>query len=159
MAFPQFGQKAIDAIRWLIANVDALKALLAERSGGTRNGTAGAQPVASRGVNTPQVSTGSLLAMINLTEAGIGYYRVTLYRRDPLLFAIATNMTTAKLGTANRSRHSIGYGYSLGDMGASAHLLAPGDVYRCEITGTHTDGKPIAELFGNPIGYIICEED
>lgn len=159
MPIPRFTQAAIDAINWLVANLDALTAQLGKSNpGGGRTVQDLNAQVASRGLATPQVSGAQPLAQIVTPLSGvIGYYNIDVFRRDALIADIATRMTAAKLGSANRSRFAKGYGYTWDETTATEHLLSGGQIFRCEQVATASDGKPIYELFGNPIG-IDCDE-
>lgn len=153
MPIPRFTQRAIDAINWLVANLDRLKAMVGPDTA-SRAGSRQAPVPTPKSTVLPSPQP---LAMItSIADVAIGYYKVDVYRRDPLFMDPTVRMSSAKLGSSFRSRFAQGYAYTLDEMTATEHLLDVGQVFRCEQVGTHTDGKPVYELIGLPVN-IGCD--
>lgn len=166
MGLPRFTQQALDAIQWLVDNFEKLKAIIgasATTSPSTEKNGRTKKPLASRPVALP-LTTGLVIAEITShTTLGIGWFNATFYGIDPLLVDITTAFTIGRVngadaGATNRFRIGEGYVLSL-EIGATERTLDPGMAFQCVFFATHTDGKRIALLIGNPVGYGDCGTD
>lgn len=116
MGLPQFTQKAIDAIRWLVANIDAIKSVVGDNAKPVDARSSGKRlpSQASRGVNTPQLQTLTcalvhVIEPIDETGMYLGYAFVPSNGMVTSLAEYNFNPTTDELPTtllcivANRS--------------------------------------------------------
>lgn len=103
--------------------------------------------------------TPSMIAAVGSAASGGGYYNVTIHTRAATVLNPTHNLAVADLTPGSGV---VGYGYNIAEVGDTTHPLADGDnqavrTYRCYIVGYHTDGKPVVELIGSPMGAGPCE--